>query len=62
MKKIIIHGVHRSGTSLTASLLAKAGCWYAEDEYQMPPQPDNLKGFWERTDVVNLNDLILKIL
>jgi hypothetical protein len=59
MAKIVVHGVHRSGTSLTASLLARAGCWYAELEDQMPPQEDNPKGFWERVDVVALNDEIL---
>ena len=59
MAKIVVHGVHRSGTSLTASLLARAGCWYAELEDQMPSQEDNPKGFWERVDVVALNDEIL---
>ena len=59
MTKIVVHGVHRSGTSFWASLLEKAGCWYAEDEYKMLPQKDNLKGFWERTDVVELNDRLL---
>ena len=59
MSKIVVHGVHRSGTSFWASLLEKAGCWYAEDEYRMPPQKDNPRGFWERTDVVEVNDRIL---
>lgn len=62
MNKIIIHGVHRSGTSLTASLLEKAGFWYAEPEHQMAPQEDNPNGFWERTDVVDLNDRVLRYL
>jgi len=56
MSRIIVHGVHRSGTSLTASLLAGAGCWYAEKRFKMSAQKDNPNGFWERTDVVNLND------
>ena len=59
MSKVIVHGVHRSGTSLTASLLERAGCWYAEQDCQMAPQDDNPKGFWERVDVVDLNDRIL---
>ena len=59
MSKVIVHGVHRSGTSLTASLLERAGCWYAEEGNQMPAQNDNPKGFWERLDVVDLNDEIL---
>ncbi len=59
MKKIIVHGVHRSGTSLTGNMLEKAGFWYADDEFKMPAQEDNPKGFWERTDVVELNDTML---
>jgi len=59
MPKVIVHGVHRSGTSLTASLLDRAGCWYADKKQQMAPQEDNPKGFWERVDVVALNDEIL---
>jgi GT2 family glycosyltransferase len=59
MPKIIIHGVHRSGTSLTASLFERAGCWYAQPDTQMAPQEDNPKGFWESVDVVELNDQIL---
>ena len=59
MTRIVVHGVHRSGTSFMASVLERAGCWYAEDEYKMPPQKDNPNGFWERTDVVELNDRVL---
>ena len=59
MKKLIVHGVHRSGTSLTASLLQRAGFWYAEQKYRMPPQADNPKGFWERLDVVDINERML---
>jgi len=62
MRRIVVHGVHRSGTSLTANLLAKAGFWYAEPQFQMAAQKDNRKGFWERTDVVELNDKILAAL
>lgn len=59
MKKIIVHGVHRSGTSLCSSILEKAGLWFAEEEFKMPAQTDNPEGFWERLDVVDLNDSIL---
>lgn len=59
MKKIVVHGVHRSGTSLCGSLLEKSGLWFAEDEMKMPAQPDNPEGFWERLDVTGLNDAIL---
>lgn len=59
MKKILVHGVHRSGTSLTASLLNELGLWYSEEKYKMAPQKDNPKGFWERKDVTELNDAIL---
>lgn len=59
-KKIIIHGVHRSGTSLTANLVEKMGAWFARPDQQMPSRGDNIKGFWERLDVVAINDAILQ--
>jgi len=62
MKKVIVHGVHRSGTSLCASILEQAGLWFAEDEFKMPAQADNPNGFWERTDVTELNDQILALM
>ena len=58
--KIIIHGVHRSGTSITTSIIEKMGAWYAEDWQKMLPADDNQNGFWERLDVVKINDLILR--
>jgi len=57
---IIIHGVHRSGTSMTASIIEKMGSWYAEESQKMLPAEDNQNGFWERLDVVRVNDLILR--
>lgn len=59
MKKVVVHGVHRSGTSFCASMLEKAGLWFSDDEFKMPAQADNPKGFWERTDVTSLNDEML---
>jgi hypothetical protein len=58
-QKIIIHGVHRSGTSLTAALVAKMGAWYADDGETMLPGPDNIHGFYERVDVESINNAIL---
>ncbi|RBP51497.1 glycosyltransferase [Arenicella xantha] len=59
MRKIVVHGVHRSGTSASAGILERAGLWYADEQNKMPPRVDNQKGFWERLDVVELNDKIL---
>lgn len=42
---VIIAGMHRSGTSLTASLLKDAGVDIGDD--LLPPAPDNQRGFFE---------------
>lgn len=55
---IFVLGMHRSGTSLTASLLDRAGIPWGDR--LLPSAEDNQMGFWEQTDVVALNDLILR--
>lgn len=55
-----IIGMHRSGTSVVARLLNIMGAYLGEDADIMNPQPDNPEGFWERNDIVRLNDRILQ--
>jgi len=57
--QIIVLGMHRSGTSVVGQLLEAMGFYFAPKSLAMPPQADNPKGFWERLDVVNLNDKAL---
>lgn len=58
----VILGMHRSGTSLIAGLLARAGAWIGEERELLPARPDNPTGFFERADVVALNEELLSTL
>ncbi len=57
---IIVTGMHRSGTSLLTSILYKAGISPGEDAQFFSPRPDNPKGYYERKDVWEINEKILK--
>ncbi|MFV0277712.1 MAG: glycosyltransferase [Parahaliea sp.] len=59
MRNIIILGMHRSGTSMVAGALGRAGVYIGEHEELLVDQDDNPQGFWERRDVVELDDAIL---
>jgi hypothetical protein len=56
-KTIIILGMHRSGTSMVAGLLAKMGINMGDD--LLGRSPSNPFGHFEDWDFVNLNDSIL---
>lgn len=56
---VVVLGMHRSGTSLVAGLLARAGGWVGSEQALPPPQADNPAGFFERADVVDLNEELL---
>lgn len=55
---LVVAGMHRSGTSAMARVLALAGA--ALPERVIPSGPDNPLGFWEPWEMVALNDDILK--
>jgi len=57
--QIIVLGMHRSGTSLLSRILNLMGCYFGTEDVTLARQPDNPKGFWERTDVIAINDIIL---
>lgn len=59
MKNCIILGSGRSGTSLTAGLLSRAG-YYMGDEI-MPARDANPKGFFESQEINDLNEDIIKL-
>jgi hypothetical protein len=51
--------MHRSGTSMVAEALASGGIYVGESAELLTGQEDNPHGFWEREDVVTLDDAIL---
>ena len=57
--QIIVLGMHRSGTSTLARVLNLMGCYFGTETALTSSATDNPKGFWERKDVMEVNDLIL---
>lgn len=57
---ICVLGMHRSGTSVVARLLNLLGVYLGPEECLVRPGFDNLKGFWEHQQIIDLNDEILK--
>lgn len=51
--------MHRSGSSLFTGLLEQAGFSVGDDNDLVATRPDNPKGYFERKDIVRLNDQIL---
>jgi len=56
---LIVTGVHRSGTSMIAGILSNLSIPMGEGAV-MNPAPENPEGFFERIDVMQLNDSVLK--
>lgn len=59
LRPVALVGMHRSGTSMVAKLLHKAGLNLGPDEALMPPAEENPEGFFEHLAFVRLNDEIL---
>jgi hypothetical protein len=59
MKNVLIMGSGRSGTSMAAGMLAKAG--YFMGPNLMPATPGNPKGYFESFDIETINEDILKL-
>jgi hypothetical protein len=58
-KRIVVIGMHRSGTSLAARLLNAMGCYAGEDDEMPAPDVFNPTGYWEHRDVWALDEEIL---
>jgi hypothetical protein len=56
---ICVLGMHRSGTSLLTRLLNVLGVYLGADHELMPPNGSNPRGYWERKEIVSINDEIL---
>ncbi len=52
-------GMHRSGTSMVASLLHACGMFLGPEDEISRPVPDNAEGYFENPDFVRLNEDIL---
>jgi hypothetical protein len=59
--QIIVLGMHRSGTSMVTRLVNMMGAYLGPESESMGYAPDNPKGFWERWDVMRLNDRLLEL-
>lgn len=55
---VCIAGMHRSGTSMLASLLHRCGLFLGRAEELIPPTRDNPEGHWEHQRIVALNDAL----
>lgn len=57
--KIVVLGMHRSGTSLLSGLLERAGVFFGLQSEMIASNEENPKGLFERKDVRRLNDRLL---
>jgi len=58
---LLILGMHRSGTSVLGRIITRLGFYPGPEEQLMPPLEENPTGFWERRDIRDINDKILKL-
>ena len=58
---VAIVGMHRSGTSMVAKLLQRAGLNLGDEADLMPPAEENPEGFYEHLQFVKLNDEVLNV-
>ena len=59
--EVLVLGMHRSGTSVVGAVLELLGLKWGKPEEGLPADEDNPKGYWERKEVVELNDFLLEV-
>ncbi len=59
-RSVVVLGMHRSGTSLTAHVVRDLGWHLGDPDQLLAAREDNLEGFFERADVQVLNDQLLE--
>jgi len=57
--QVVILGMHRSGTSTVTRLVNMMGAFAGDEAELIGANAENPKGFWERRDVIELNDALL---
>ncbi len=58
-KAVGVVGMHRSGTSAMARCLAAAGTFFGNESDLLPPSPENVHGYFELRDFVEIDDALL---
>lgn len=58
--QIFVFGMHRSGTSMITRLINMMGAYFGPEDASIGFNDANPKGFWERRDVMSVNDSLLK--
>jgi hypothetical protein len=58
--QLLVLGMHRSGTSSVTRLLNMAGAWFGPEGISTGANEQNRKGFWERRDVRDMCDALLR--
>ena len=61
-RAVVVLGMHRSGTSLTADIVRTLGSYAGSPEELMAPDNFNPGGYWEHVDAVKIDDEILAAL
>src|SRR5438132_4481954 len=61
MSAIAITGMHRSGTSLLAEILMRAGVHFGPPEQWLPADESNPRGYFEDRRVIDLDDRLLGV-
>ena len=59
--QLIVLGMHRSGTSMVTRLINLAGAYVGPEELLIAADKENPKGYWERSDVIAINEAILSL-
>jgi len=57
--QIFVLGMHRSGTSLAGRLVNLMGAYFGGEGVGLAANAENPKGYWERRDVIAINDRLL---
>ena len=58
--QLLVLGMHRSGTSALARMLSLLGCHTGTADEVLEPNEFNPEGYWERRDVVEADDWLLR--
>jgi hypothetical protein len=59
--QLLVLGMHRSGTSMLTRLLNLMGAYVGAEHVMQSSDDANPKGYWERNDVMEVNDTILNL-
>lgn len=58
---VVVLGMHRCGTSLTARILNLLGLDLGKEEGFLEPAEDNPLGFWEQAELTAVSDAVLEV-